>query len=342
MKIVITGASGNAGTALLRALRDAEDVDHVVGIVRRAPHRTPPAPYDRASWVSVDVGGRSEEQIVTVLKAAMDGADAVIHLSWAIQPTHDRAHLRRTNVVGAARVLRAAREAHVPHMVVASSVGAYSPSRDDELHDETWPTEGIPSCEYSVDKADVERLLDEHEREHPEMLITRLRPALIFQRDAGSEIQRYFIGRLVPPRLLDGNLPLLPWPRDTRIQSVHADDVALAYLGAVRTRPGGAFNIAAEDVLGGEQIASVLSQGRMREVPRPAVRAAVSAAWNTRAVPISPGWVDMAATIPLMSTGRARDVLGWRPSRTALEAVADVVDGIVAGAGTSSPPLRRR
>ena len=342
MKIVVTGASGNVGTSLLRQLSHADDVDHVVGIARRAPHRTPPPPYNAATWLSLDVGGPSAANVVTVLAAAMDGADAVIHLSWAVQPNHDRERLRRTNVIGMKRVLAAARDAQVPHVVVASSVGAYSPAIDDTLHDETWPTGGIEASDYSVDKAAVERILDAHEREHPEMIITRLRPALIFQRDAGSEIRRYFIGSLVPPRLLDGRLPLVPWPSDTRVQAVHADDVARAYLAAVRTRPGGAINIAADDSLGGAEIASILSGGRWREVPRGAVRGAVSAAWAARLVPVSPGWVDMAAHVPLMATDRARDVLDWRPEHSALEAVAEVVRGIAEGAGTASPPLRRR
>ena len=342
MKIVVTGASGNVGTSLLRQISHADDIDHVVGVVRRAPHRTPPPPYNAATWLSLDVGGPSAANVVTVLAAAMDGADAVIHLSWAVQPNHDRERLRRTNVVGMKRVLAAARDAQVPHVVVASSVGAYSPAIDDSLHDETWPTGGIEASDYSVDKAAVERILDAHEREHPEMIITRLRPALIFQRAAGSEIRRYFIGSLMPPSVLDGRLPFLPWPSDTRVQAVHADDVARAYLAAVRNRPGGAINVAADDSLGGAEIASILSGGRWREVPRSAVRGAVSAAWTARLVPVSPGWVDMAAHVPLMATDRARDVLDWRPEHSALETVAEVVRGIADRAGTSSPPLRRR
>lgn len=342
MKVVVTGASGNVGTAVLRALREADDVTDVVGIARRIPRSTPPPPYDVASWVSVDIGGPNQERVVHTLAAAMANADAVVHLAWAIQPNHDRQRLRRTNILGTESVLTAARWARVPHVVVASSVGAYSPSHDDTLHDEQWPTMGVPSSEYSVDKADLERVLDAHEREDPDVTITRLRPALIFQRDAGSEIQRYFIGRWVPGTLLDGKLPMLPWPAGTRIQAVHADDVAQAYLAAVRATPGGAFNIAGDGVLGGEEIASVLSGGRWQEVPTPAVRAAVSAGWNARILPVSPGWVDMAAAVPLMSTQRAHEELGWGASHTGLEAVADVAAGIAEGAGTASAPLRPR
>ena len=146
----------------------------------------------------VDVGARDGDAVIGTLAKAMDGASAVIHLAWAIQPNHDRGRLRRTNVLGTSRMLAAVRATGIDNVVVASSVGAYSPCHDDVPHDETWPTDGVQSCEYSVDKADVEQLLDEHVRAHPEVIITRLRPALIFQRGAGSEIMRYFVGSLVP------------------------------------------------------------------------------------------------------------------------------------------------
>ena len=56
MRVVIVGASGNVGTALLRQLATDATVTSVVGVARRAPDRVPPAPYDIASWHSLDIG----------------------------------------------------------------------------------------------------------------------------------------------------------------------------------------------------------------------------------------------------------------------------------------------
>ncbi|WP_084128572.1 NAD-dependent epimerase/dehydratase family protein [Demequina sp. NBRC 110055] len=342
MKVVVIGASGNAGTGVLRALRDADDVTEVVAVARRVPRRTPPEPYDVASWVRADVADPAPGRALATLTQAMQGADAVIHLAWAIQPNHDRALLRRTNVDGTARVLEAARGAGVGHVVVASSVGAYSPAHDDERHNETWPTHGIPASEYSVDKADVEALLDAHERDHPEVTVTRLRPALIFQRHAGAQMLRYFLGRWMPGVAFTGALPVLPWPEGLRLQAVHADDVGRAYLQAVRHRAAGAFNVAGPGVVDAREAADILAGGRYREVPVPLVRATVSAGWNAHALPVSPGWIDMGIAVPLMSTAKARDQWGWEPRHTAADAVRSVVAGIAHGAGTASPPLRPR
>lgn len=100
-----------------------------------------------------------------------------------------------TNVDGTARMLAAAAAAGVGAVVVASSVGAYSPGPKDRAVDESWPTEGIPSSAYSRQKARVERLLDAFEADQPDVRIVRIRPGLVFQGSAGSEIARY----LEPP-----------------------------------------------------------------------------------------------------------------------------------------------
>ncbi|WP_089803251.1 NAD-dependent epimerase/dehydratase family protein [Cellulomonas sp. KH9] len=342
MRVVVVGASGNVGTAVLRRLAADTTVTSVVGVARRTPQARPPAPYDTATWVACDIGApEAEEQVVTDLARAFAGADAVVHLAWAIQPSHDRARLRSTNVVGARRVVQGAVQAGVPHLVVASSVGAYSPSPDDTLRDESWPTDGVRSSSYSVDKAAVESLLDRTES-HTPLRVARLRPALVFQHDAGREITRYFLGPFVPERLLDGRVPLLPWPRGLRLQAVQADDLADAFREAVVRQVRGAFNLAAPGVLRGPDVAALVARARLREVPVRAARTVLAAGWHARAVPVGPGWLDMGMAAPLLDTSRAERELAWRPRTTAAEALHQLVTGIAAGAGTASPPLRPR
>lgn len=343
MRVVVIGASGNAGTALLRRLRDDESVTSVAGVVRRAPQGPAPAPYDRVDWFSVDIGEAGPDgPVVERLRQVLAGADAVVNLAWLIQPSHDRDQLRRVNVDGMRRVVEAVAAADVPHLVVASSVGAYSPSFDDEPRDEDWDTGGVRSSDYSQDKVAVERLLDEAELRHPGLRIARVRPALVFQHGAGHEIQRYFLGPFVPVGLLDNRLPLLPWPRGMRVQGVHADDLADAYREVIVRQAAGAFNIAAPDLIRGPAAAALLSRGRWREVPHAPVRAALTAAWHARVAPIGPGWFDLAASVPVLDTGRAERELAFRPRWTGRQAMADLLRGIVRGAGTASPPMRPR
>ncbi|MFC7546521.1 NAD-dependent epimerase/dehydratase family protein [Plantactinospora sp. GCM10030261] len=336
MRIAITGATGNMGTALLRRLATEPDLD-LIGLARRPPVPGTGDPYDGIRWHAVDIG---EAGAVDQLSGWLAGVEAVVHLAWQIQPSQHRARLRRTNVTGTANLLAAMRAAGVPKLVYASSVGSYAPGPKDRLVGEDWPTTGVPRSGYSVDKVAVERLLDRAERDDPGLRVVRLRKALVFQRDAGAEIARYFLGPLAPVSLLRwGRVPVVPANRRLRAQVVHADDAAEAYLLAVRGDVAGAFNIAADPVLDGPALAAEL-RGRAVPVPLPALRLFASAAWHARLQPTEPGWLDLAASAPLMNTDRAATVLGWRPTVDARHAVRDLLSGMAAGAGTGSAALR--
>jgi hypothetical protein len=69
------------------------------------------------------------------------------------------------------------------------------------------------------------------------------------------------------------------------------------------------------------------------------LRAAASASYRLRLQPTEPGWLDMALAVPLMSTDRAHGELGWRPTRTSLEAIQELVVGMREGADDQTPPL---
>jgi nucleoside-diphosphate-sugar epimerase len=332
MKVAIVGATGNVGSALVRALERDERVREIVGIARRRPDVVPP----KVVWKTADV---ARDDLAPVL----EGADVVVHLAWLIQPEHDRAVLDAVNVEGSRRVFEAAMAAGAGTLVYASSVGAYSPGPKDRAGvGESHPTDGIASSPYSVQKAQVERILDVVEAEHPHVRVVRMRPGLIFQRDAASEIRRYFLGPFVPNALLRrALLPVVPRTERLVFQAVHADDVADAYRRVIAERDvRGAFNIAAGPVLDPDELGRIL---RARPVPVPAavLRAAAVAAWRAHLIPASAGWVDMALGVPVMDTTRARTELGWEPAHSSGDALLELLDGLQAGAGGPTPPLDR-
>lgn len=343
MRVAVVGATGNVGTAVLTALHEHPEVAEVLGIARRMPDESRP-PYSACQWMSIDIGAALDpDAAVAQLTRAFSGIDAVVHLAWLIQPNSDRELLRRVNVEGTAHVARAVAAAGVPHLVVASSVGAYAPAEDDRPHDETWPRGGIPSSHYSVDKAAQERLLDEFAAAHPKILLTRLRPALTFQAAAASEIHRYFLGDLAPVQALrGGRLPALPVPKGLRVQAVHSADVGRAYAAAVATRTPGAFNICADDVLGVQELADIVDHGHFVELPVGAVRAALAAAHRAGAVPADPGWLDMGMQVPVMDSSGARRELDWTPQHTAAETLRELLAALSEGQGGDSVPLRPR
>ncbi|WP_257890359.1 NAD-dependent epimerase/dehydratase family protein [Rhodococcus sp. USK10] len=146
-KVVITGASGNVGTALLRILAAQEPGTAVTGIARRTPPRTPP--YAHARWHEIDL---ARDDAHTVLVPVLEGADAVVHLAIAFQPGRDRDYLRTTAVAGTRAVARATRAARVGHLVHLSSAAVYSPGASGVPVSEQWPRRGVPPSIYSADK----------------------------------------------------------------------------------------------------------------------------------------------------------------------------------------------
>ncbi|MDX3239538.1 SDR family oxidoreductase [Streptomyces sp. ME03-5709C] len=332
LRVVVVGATGNVGTSLVRALGDDPAVAHIVGIARRIPQGWRPA---RTSWVHADIGDDS-----TRLVEHLRGADAVVHLGWLLQPTHDPAITWRTNVLGGIRVFEAAAEAGVPALVHASSVAAYSPGPEQDPVDESWPTHGWPGAAYSREKAYVERYLDIFEREHPQMRVVRMRPGFIFKREAAAEQRRLFAGPFLPNRLVRPRLvPVVPDLRGLRFQALHSDDAAEAYRLAVHRPVRGAFNLAADPPLDAGELAALLGAQVVR-VPRGAVRAALAGAWLLHLVPASPGLFDTVLGLPLMDTARARRELGWEPRYTATQAIEELLAGLREGAGdTSTAPL---
>lgn len=329
MRIAVTGATGNVGTSLLRALSADEHVRDILGIARRLPRWELP----KVRWMAADIA-KAE------LAPALDGADVVIHLAWLIQPSRDESVTRATNVEGSTRVFDAAARAGASALVHASSVGAYAEGPKDRAVDESWPTTGIPTSFYSRHKVAVERILDSFESAHPEVRVVRLRPGLTFQREAASEIRRLFAGPFVPSLLVRRELiPIVPAHDRLRFQAVHSHDVGEAYrLAATNQDAHGAYNVAAEPVLDPPELGRLLDARPVR-IPATVLRALTDLTWRAHLQPTEPGWIDMALGVPIMDTTRARTELGWTPRRTAGEALLELLDGIRDRAGVPTPPL---
>jgi len=333
-RVVITGASGNVGTALLRKLAAANTDYEVHGIVRRRP--PPTDAYRVARWHEVNL---ADPRVVTRLQRLFHKAHCVVHLAWALQPTRNPRYVDAVGVDGSSAVLIAAHAADVGHLVYLSSAGTYAATPGRRV-DESWPTAGVPTSAYSRAKSAVEALLDDYERTGNGVPITRLRPGLIVQRDAAASIRRYAFPTYLHPRWLR-LLPVLALDGALQVPVIHADDVGDACVRAMERRAFGAFNLSAEPPIRRDDIARLLRAIPIN-FPFRLMRPLVDVSWWAGLQPVDPGWLDLVFSMPLLNTERARTVLDWCPQRTSRSALTELAEGLLRNDGTESPVLESR
>ena len=328
MRVVVVGATGNVGTSVVRALEADESVTSIAGVARRLPGLK----SGRTVWHRADV-------VTSDLSQIFDGADAVVHLAWLFQPTRNAMATWRANVLGSMRVFQAVAEAGVPALVYASSVGAYSPRPKDEPVDESWPTHGCARGRLrageGLRRAGARRVRERQPR-HP----GGPDAAGLHLQAGGGHRAAQAVRRAAAAAQAGqgGHLPFVPDIPGLKLQVLHTEDAAEAYRLAVVRPVSGAFNLAADPVLDPPALADLLG-ARLVPVSPGLARAAVAAGWHLRLVPAAPGLLEMALQIPLMRMDRAREVLGWTPAYSSVDAVRAMLEGMREGAGMDTAPL---
>jgi nucleoside-diphosphate-sugar epimerase/alpha-beta hydrolase superfamily lysophospholipase len=303
MRIAVTGAAGDFGTAILRALIEDDRAAEVVGL-DLAPLRVG---HSKLRAEVRDV--RSDR-----LADAFEGCEAVIHLAFILIPGHEPAEAHSINQDGSKNVLERAAVAGVRRLVVASSLSAHGAPRPGQpvVDDDTEP-QLDPDHFYFREKAEVEAMLDRWEADNPggRPVITRLRPGFVYGPDFAN------------PALALMGAPLTVVPDDGgRTQLVHQDDLARAFCeAAFRDVPGG-FLLVTEDSIGHEDLAE-LSGGRVVRLPRRVIRAALDFAHALRLSPVSGDWAVSGDR--LGRPGRAAAALGFEPQLTSRESALVVL-----------------
>ena len=99
MRVVVLGATGNIGTALLETLESASAVTSVLAVARRLPDQAAREAHGKVTWRQGDIG-RDE------LDPYLVEADVVVHLAWLFQPTHRPDDTWANNVVGTGKEVK--------------------------------------------------------------------------------------------------------------------------------------------------------------------------------------------------------------------------------------------
>jgi nucleoside-diphosphate-sugar epimerase len=303
MRIFLTGISGYLGSVLAIRLAEQAEVESITGI-DVAPPRFPLP--EKAAFLQMDV--RSSE-----LAGRMAGYDVVIHTAFIVlwkskMPAHVRDDI---NLNGTVNVARAALQNNVKRFLHTSSTAAYDPRHmfDGPIITEETPLDpGDSPFYYRKSKALSEKMLVENFASSPIQLIV-FRPTYVVGPANRETVPSYRQSLVKVPG------------RNPAVQYVHEDDVANAFIQALRIPMPGAYNVAPDDSLSLLDAAHILGMEHLMTVPLWLARWITALRWRYFGSLVHHSWVDVTypkSMIPIRNV--KLKATGWRPIYSSEEA----------------------
>lgn len=187
------------------------------------------------------------------LKRQAEGTDLLVHLATGVPTTPTGG---TADVETARRIFDAASSAGVSHLIVLSDATVYG----------AWANNPVPLTEdavlrpnpgftWATERAEIERLAGEWRAAHPRSTVTVLRP--VRTTDHSDWLIRALRPTPTVPELAD----------DPPAQFLHCDDLATAVAAACRHRLDGAYNVAPDRAIPGDQVRSLTGTGPKVRLP---------------------------------------------------------------------------
>jgi UDP-glucose 4-epimerase len=302
MRYLITGGSGYIGTRLVDRLSRREDTEHIV-ICDVAPPRTF---IPKTEFQKVDVRDRQG------VRAAMEAArpDVVVHLAFILNPVHDEGFMYDVDVNGTHNVLEAAGKAGVGQVLCTTSAVAYGAFADNPVPlTEDDPVRGVARFSYARDKTESDRICQLWAAQHPDRLMTIVRPCIVF----GPNVDNYLV-RLWTKAPFTADVGTL----EDHVQFVHEDDVVEAITGLLLGRHGGAYNLAGDGLMTWRECGELIGLP-VRKLPVWLYRTLARIMWRLRLSEAPPGQIDFALYPWIVSNEKVKRTLGWTPAHSSRE-----------------------
>ncbi len=321
MTVLVTGASGFVGSAVVRQLLARGERVRV--LVRPASDRR------NVSELAVEIVEGDLRQAST-LAAACAGCSALYHVAadyrlW----TRDPRELYASNVEGTRNLMRAALGAAIPRIVYTSSVATLGLHADGSPASEESPVSLANMIgHYKRSKFLAERAVDE-------LIAQEGLPAVIVNPSTPigpHDVKPTPTGRMIR----DAAAGRIPAYVDTGLNIVHVEDVARGHLLAFEHgKVGRRYILGGEDLALRDILAAIARHVGRRppriQLPRPALypvaMVAEAWAWATRGnePQVTLDGLRMSRKKMFFDSGRARQELGYT-TRPALAAIEDAVD----------------
>jgi UDP-glucose 4-epimerase len=318
VRYLITGGSGYIGTRLVEHLSWREQTETIVV----ADVRAPASARLKTTFAQLDVRDRAGVRALF----ERERPDCVVHLAFLLNPIHDEAAMYDVDVNGTQNVLEAAVAAGVGQMLVTSSTTAYGAFADNPVPlTEDDPVRGAPDFSYARDKAESDRLCQLWALEHPDRVMTIVRPCIVFGPEVDNYIVRLWVRNPFRADFGLGNPPL---------QFVHVDDVAEALIVLLEGRHAGVFNVAGDGYISLNEAFDLLEM-KPHRVPYKAYKRLAALLWKARVSEAPAGNLEFAIHPWVASNEKLKQTTGWTPrwtSRDVFELTMKAKGKIPAGA----------
>lgn len=309
--VVVTGASGFVGGALVRRL--CADGLAVRAVVRTSGKGVPDAVLGPALGPDAD------------WSAVLTGADVVVHAAAhvhveAADDEAARSAFRLANVEGTRRLAEQAAAAGVRRFVFISSIGVNGPRTDHPLSENDTPA---PEGPYAWSKFEAEQVLSEVAARTGMQWVT-VRPPLVYGPAAPGNFSRLV-------RWTARGLPLPLGAVNNRRTLIAIDNLVDLIVTCLRSEAaaGQLFLAGDSESLSTPELLRVVAQAQGRRVrlfPVPVALLRAAAALVGRSADIERLCGNLEVDI-----GKARRVLGWTPPLSTHDALRRAVRG---GGGT--------
>ena len=308
-RILITGAAGGIGQALLAEMTDGHDI---LATDIRQPAMLP----EGAEYRPLDVRADDPDAVIGEWKP-----EVVVHLASIVTPPKGstRAFEYSVDVNGSRKVLDACLAHGVRRIVVTSSGAAYGYHADNPVPlRETDTLRGNEEFAYAHHKRLVEEMLAEARRGRPDLEQVVLRVGTVLGEGIENQITALF--RRDPLLGVRGS--------DSPFVFIWTKDLARILLRAATEGPPGIFNVAGDGALGTRDLAAALGK-RVRWLSPTLLKLALGIAHPLGLSRYGPEQVRFLQFRPVLDNTRLKTEFGYVPELTS----ADVFDLWRKGAG---------
>src|SRR5260221_3959447 len=302
--VVITGIVGRLGRRLARRLHRKR---RVIGLDRR-PFEGCPKDIEHHQ---IDIRRKKTRDIFRGTPVA-----AVVHLGVMHDPRVNAAEHHAWNVAGFQKILEYIAQYHVPKLVLLSSAIVYGPRRDNpQFLSEEAPLLGGAAFSEIRDLVEVDMLAQSFFWKRPETETVILRPVHII----GSV-------KNAPSNYL--RLPVIPTLLgfDPMMQVVHEVDVVRAIGLSLRRGVRGIFNLAGPPPAPLSRVIKALGRPSL-PIPHTLAAAMVRPLWRMRVGSFPAPELDHIRYVCMVDDQRARETLGYAPTRSLEQTVQSVDEG---------------